>query len=101
MKIERKRAYFKNKKNQNSALKSQKKKKRLDIEIFTKIIIFTINQNDYKLWDIWIFNSDANSYIYNNLLRFKFERITTENDKLIVDKTVYSIKAFRSVDIFI
>ena len=40
-------------------------------------------------------------YIYNNLLRFKFECIATKNNKLIADKTIYSIKMFRSVDISI
>ncbi len=80
---------------------SQEEKKRSDTKISTKITAFTVDQNSYKLRDIWILNSNANSHIYNNSLRFKFERITTENDKLIADKTVYSIKAFRSVDIFI
>ena len=49
IKIERKRAHFKNKKNQNFALKSQEEKKRSDIKISTKITAFTVDQNSYEL----------------------------------------------------
>ncbi len=49
MEIERKRAHFKNKKNQNFALESQEEKKRSDIKISTKITAFIVNQNSYKL----------------------------------------------------
>ncbi len=49
MKIKRKRAHFKNKKNQNSALKSQEEKKRSDIKISTKIIAFVVDQDNYEL----------------------------------------------------
>ena len=52
MKIERKRAHFKNKKNQNLIIESQKEKKHLNSEIFTDIISFTVDQNSYKLRDI-------------------------------------------------
>jgi len=48
----RKRAHFKSKKNQNFELESQEEKKRSEIEIFTKIIAFAVNQNSYELRDI-------------------------------------------------
>jgi len=43
MKIERKRAYFKNKKNQNSVIKSQEEKKHLNSEIFIDITSFAVD----------------------------------------------------------
>ncbi len=101
MKIERKRAHFKNKKNQNLIIESQKEKKHLNSEIFTDIISFTVDQNSYKLRDIWIFDLGANSHIYNNSLRFRFKRLAIKNNKLIADKLIYFIKMFESVNIFI
>ncbi len=52
MEIKRKRAHFKNKKNQNSVIESQKEKKHLNSEIFIDIISFAVDQNSYKLRDI-------------------------------------------------
>ena len=52
MEIEWKRAYFKNKKNQNLVIKLQEEKKHLNSEIFTDIISFAVDQNSYKLRDI-------------------------------------------------
>jgi len=43
MEIGRKRAYFKNKKNQNSVTESQEEKKHLNSKIFTNITSFAVD----------------------------------------------------------
>jgi len=79
------------------------RKENIQSRLFTLIILilFAIDQKNYKLRDIWILDLETNSYIYNNSSRFKFERLITENNQLIADKSIYLIKTFESVNIFI
>lgn len=65
----------------------------------TTLTSFAVDQSNYELRDTWILDSGANSHVCNDRTRFKFERVATEDDKLVAGKAVYSIEAFGSVEI--
>jgi hypothetical protein len=68
---------------------------------FASMSAFLINKDSYELKNTWILDSGANAHVCNNHTRFKFERTTKEDEKLMAGKMVYQIEAFSSVDIII
>jgi hypothetical protein len=62
---------------------------------------FAIKQKGYKLVNSWILDSGADTHLYNDRTRFKFERMAADDDTLIAGKITYSIEAFGSVEISI
>jgi hypothetical protein len=62
---------------------------------------FAKRQVSYKLINCWTLNSDIDIYVCNDLDRFQLNRIIDSNDQLIVDKIVYDIESYETMNIVV
>jgi hypothetical protein len=62
---------------------------------------FTKKQVSYKLINCWTLDSDIDIHVCNDSNRFQLNRIIDSNDQLIVDKIVYDIENYETMNIVI
>ncbi len=62
---------------------------------------FAKEQISYKLINCWTLNSDIDIHVCNDSNRFQLNWIIDSNDQLIIDKIVYDIKSYETMNIVI
>jgi hypothetical protein len=55
----------------------------------------------YKLINCWTLNSDIDIHVCNDSDRFQLNRIIDSNDQLIIDKIVYDIENYETMNIVV
>jgi hypothetical protein len=102
-------------KRQKTTEKSHRKREWLERRIVEKEIFFddevTLNvsfaetfarrQISYKLMNCWTLDSDIDIHVCNDLDRFQLNRITDSNDQLVVEKIVYDIENYETMNIVV
>ncbi len=62
---------------------------------------FARRQISYKLINCWTLDSDIDIHVCNDSDRFQLNRIADSNDQLIVDKIVYDIENYETMNIVV
>jgi hypothetical protein len=62
---------------------------------------FAKRQTSYKLINCWTLDSDIDIHVCNDSDRFQLNRIADSNDQLIVDKIVYDIENYETMNIVV
>jgi hypothetical protein len=83
---------------------SSKKKSFFDDEMTLNVSFaetFAKEQVSYKLINCWTLNSDIDIHVCNDSNRFQLNRIIDSNDQLIIDKIVYDIENYETMNIVV
>jgi hypothetical protein len=62
---------------------------------------FAIESISYKLLNCWTLNCASNIHVCNDSSRFQLDRLVNFDDRLRIDKTVYSIERYETVHIVV
>ena len=68
---------------------------------FAALSAFFVSQQSYKLINSWILNEENDTHVCNNPQRFTMKRMTSEENIIIVEKTIHQIETFETVDIVV
>jgi hypothetical protein len=83
---------------------SSRKKSFFDDEVTLNVSFaetFAKRQVSYKLINCWTLDSDIDIHVCNDSDRFQLNRIIDSNDQLIIDKIVYDIENYETMNIVI
>jgi hypothetical protein len=83
---------------------SSRKKSFFDDEMTLNVSFaetFAKKQISYKLINCWTSNSDIDIHVCNDSDRFQLNRIIDSNDQLVVDKIVYDIENYETMNIVV
>ncbi len=83
---------------------SSRKKSFFDDEVTLNVSFaeaFAKKQISYKLINCWTLNSDIDIHVCNDSDRFQLNRVIDSNDQLIVDKIVYDIESYETMNIVV
>jgi hypothetical protein len=83
---------------------SSRKKSFFDDEMTLNVSFaeaFARRQISYKLINCWTLNSDIDIHVCNDSDRFQLNRVIDSNDQLIVDKIVYDIENYETMNIIV
>jgi hypothetical protein len=83
---------------------SSRKKSFFDDEVTLNVSFaetFAKKQVSYKLINCWTLNSDIDIHVCNDSDRFQLNRIIDSNDQLVIDKIVYDIENYETMNIVV
>jgi hypothetical protein len=83
---------------------SSKKKSFFDDEVTLNVSFaeaFAKKQVSYKLINCWTLDNDIDIHVCNDSDRFQLNRIIDSNDQLVVDKIVYDIENYETMNIVV
>jgi hypothetical protein len=91
-------------KENDSNNESSRKKSFFDDEVTLNVSFaeaFAKRQISYKLINCWTLDSDIDIHVCNDSDRFQLNRIIDSNDQLIIDKIVYDIESYETMNIVV
>ncbi len=62
---------------------------------------FVENKISYKLINCWTLNSEIDIHVFNDLKRFQLNRMINSENQLIIDKIVYDIENYKTMNIVV
>jgi hypothetical protein len=83
---------------------SSRKKFFFDEEVMLNVSFaetFARRQISYKLINCWTLDSDIDIHVCNDSDRFRLNRMTDSNDQLVVEKIVYDIENYETMNIVV
>jgi hypothetical protein len=87
---------------ENDSNDESTKKKSFNDEVTLNVSFaetFAKEQTLYKLINCWTLNSEIDIHVCNDSDRFRLNRMIDSNDQLIVEKIVYDIKSYETINI--
>jgi hypothetical protein len=83
---------------------SSRKKSFFDDEVTLNVSFaetFAKEQTFYKLINCWTLNSEIDIYVCNDSDRFRLNRVIDSNDQLVIEKIVYDIESYETMNIIV
>jgi hypothetical protein len=62
---------------------------------------FVEDKTSYKLINCWTLNSEIDIHVYNDSERFQLNRVIESENQLIIDKIVYDIENYETMNIVV
>ncbi len=89
---------------ENNSNDESTKKKSFNDEVTLNVSFaetFAKEQTFYKLINCWTLNSEIDIHVCNDSNRFRLNRMTDSNDQLIIEKIVYDIENYETMNIVV